>query len=202
MDQPSIQRVYSLCLEGGGNIIVDTIAPLQNSMTQMEAATMGCRFEPSTDPQHKGTFTYPDSLLAGMEQIRRMETGGKHFRPNEVTTDPNGELRFRNIPDQKMVESPTLELNPRKETLWSTLGPPMHDTETQQEATSRGSQDTQSLNTKAHVTHLVLKTIAQLEPETEIEKDKGEDKGELNMSPTDLQDTSCSDLRVGQRPSK
>jgi len=166
----------------------------------MEAATMGCRFEPSTDPQHKGSLTYPDSILAGMEHIREMETGRKHFRSNEVTTDPNGELRFRNIPDQKRVESLTLDLNPRKETIWSTLGAPMHDTD-QQEATSRGSQDNQSLDTKAQVTHLVPKTIAQLEPDTEIEKDKGEDKSEL-MSPTGLQDTPRSDLRVGQRPSE
>jgi len=169
----------------------------------MEAATMGCRFEPPTNPQHKGSLTYPDSLLTGLEQIRGMETGRKHFRPNEVTTDPNGELRFRNIPDQKRAEPLTLELNPRRDTLMSTLGPPMHDTETQQEANLKGrSQDTQSLDTKPQVAYLAPKTTAQLEPDTEVEKDMGEDKGEFNMSPTGLQDASCPGLRVDQRPSK
>ena len=136
------RRVYSLCLEGGGNIIIDTTATLQNALTQIEAATMGCRFEPSTDPQHRGSFTYPDNIRAGMGQIKGMETGRKHFKFNEVETDPNGELRFRNIPDIKRVDSPTLDLNPRKDMLGATLGPPMHDTITQQEATSKESQVT------------------------------------------------------------
>ena len=60
------QRVYSLCLDGGGKIMVNTTAPPQNLSTQLEAATMGCRFEPPTDTQHKGSLTYPDSLLAGL----------------------------------------------------------------------------------------------------------------------------------------
>jgi len=116
------QRVYSLCLEGGGNIIIDTTAPLQNALTQIEAATMGWRCEPSTDPQHTGALTHPDSIRAGVEQIRGMESGRKHFGSNEVKTDPNGELRFRYIQDHKRIDSPTLDLNTRKGL------PPMHDT--------------------------------------------------------------------------
>ena len=118
-------RVYSLCLEGGGNIIIDTTATLQNAPIQIEAATKGCRFEPSTDPQHKGSLTYPDSIRAGMGQIKGMETGRKHSRSNEVETEPNGGLRFRNIPDIKRDDSPTLDFSPRKERLGTTLGPLM-----------------------------------------------------------------------------
>jgi len=195
-------RVYSLCLEGGGNIIIDTTATLQNAPTQIEAATMGCRFEPSTDPQYKGSLTYPDSIRAGMDQIKGMETGRKHFGSNEVETDPNGELRFRNIPDIKRVDSPTLDLNPRKEMLGATLGAPMHDTITQQEATSRESQVTQALDTTIQASHLASKTTAQLESDTEIEKDKRENQGELNTRPIVLPDTSNSDPRTGQRPSE
>jgi len=183
--------------------MVNTTAPSQNSTTQLEAATMGCRFEPPTDPLHKGSLTYRDSLLAGLEQIRGMETGRKHFRPNEVTADLNGELRFRNIPDQQRAKPLTLELNQWRKTLRSTLGPPIHDTETQQKAYLRSrSQNTQSLDTKPQAIHPAPKTTAQLEPDTEVEKDKGEDKGELNMNPTCLQDASRPGFRVDQRPSK
>jgi len=43
-----ILRVYSLCLEGGGNIFIDT--GQQEAMSLTTAATMGCRFEPAVDP--------------------------------------------------------------------------------------------------------------------------------------------------------
>jgi len=125
-----------------------------------------------------------------------METGRKHFGSNEVKTDPNGELRFRYIQDHKRIDSPTLDLNTRKGL------PPMHDTVTQQEVTSRGSQVTQARDTKAQVTHLVPKKIAQPESDTESEKEKKEDKDEFNMSPIGLQDSSRSDLKIGQRPSE
>ena len=53
--------VFSLCLEGGGNIIIDTTASPQAVPTQILAATMGCRFEPAIDPLHKGLLTYPET---------------------------------------------------------------------------------------------------------------------------------------------
>ena len=42
-------KVYSLCLKGGGSIIIDTTATLHTTPTQIAAATMGYRFEPSTE---------------------------------------------------------------------------------------------------------------------------------------------------------
>ena len=63
-----------------------------------------------------------------------------------MTTDLNGELRFWNLPDRKRSEPLTLEFNPNRDTLGSTLGSPIHGTETMQESNLRGrSQDTQSL---------------------------------------------------------
>ena len=56
-----ISKVYNLCLEEGGNILINT-ATQQNAMTFTTAATMGCRFEPAVDPQHTGSLTYPDDV--------------------------------------------------------------------------------------------------------------------------------------------
>jgi len=177
--------------------MVNTTAPLQNPPTQLEAATMECHFEPPMDAQHKGLLTYPLSLLAELVQIGRMETGRKHFRPNEVTTELSGVIRFRNLPDQHRAEPLNLELNQRRDTLRSTLEPPILD----QKAYLRGiSQNTQSLDTKHQAIHPAPKTTAQLEPDTEVEKDNGEDKDELNMSPTCLQDVPRPGFRVDQRP--
>jgi len=50
-----IQSVYSLCLEGGGNILINT--DQQEAMTLTTAATMGCRFEPAVDSLHIGFLT-------------------------------------------------------------------------------------------------------------------------------------------------
>ena len=43
-----LPRVYNLCLEGGGNIIINTTATLHSALTLTTAATMGYRFEPAT----------------------------------------------------------------------------------------------------------------------------------------------------------
>jgi len=66
------QRVYRLCLVGGGNIMVNTMALLQKAPTQLEAATMGCCFESPMDSQHIGSLTYPPDLLAELGQIGGM----------------------------------------------------------------------------------------------------------------------------------
>ena len=62
-------RVYSLCLEGGGNIIIDTTAASQNVLTWIMAAMMGCLLVPAIDPQHQGLLTYPDEIRARLDQI-------------------------------------------------------------------------------------------------------------------------------------
>jgi len=143
-----------------------------------------------------------------MKQVREMDTGRKHFRPNKVTTELNGELRFRNHQDRERVEPPTQELNQKRITLGPTLGSSTHGTKTQREANLRGrSQGTQSLDTKPQDTHPAPKTTAMLdiqlstpvdggyELDTEAERDKGEDKGELNTCLTCLQDASWSGCR-------
>ena len=194
------KRVYSLNLDGGGNIMVNTTELLKQALTQLETTTMGCRFESPMDSRHKGSLTYPPSLLAELEQIGEMETGQKHFRPNEVTTELNGEQRFRNRPDREREEPFTLELNQRTEALGVTR---IHGTGNLQGSNlRRRSQDIQSLETKSQVTYPVPKTTTLLVPDTEVEKDKGEDKGELNTRLTCFQDTPCSGFRVDQRPSK
>jgi len=155
------------------------------------------------DSQHIGSLTHPPNLLAELEQIGGMETGRKYFSSNEVTTDLNGELRFRNFPDRDRAEPLTLELNQKRDALGATLGFPIHGTETLQGFNFReGSPDTQSLETKPQATYPAPKTTALLVPDMEVEKDKGEEKGELNTRLTCLQDTHCSGFRVDQRPSK
>jgi len=117
-------RVYSLSLNQGGNILVNTTAQLPNSPTYLVAATMGCRLEPPSASQHKGSLTYPHSHLAKLEQIRGMDTGRKHFEPNEVTTELNGELCSRNHRDREKAGPLTQEDNQQRTTLGSTFGFP------------------------------------------------------------------------------
>jgi len=194
-----LPRVYSLCLEGGGNIIIDTTANPQNAPTQIAAATMGCCFEPAIDPQHKGLLTYPDNIRAQMGQIRGMAFGLKHFRVNEVETYPNGEQHFRNIPIK--VYSPISD----EERLGTILRPPMHDTP--QEANPReccaaqGHLKRMSGCPTSQKSLLASKTTAQPESNTVTEMVKREHKVELTK-PIGLSDTSHSDPMTGQRPSE
>ena len=58
----AIPRVYNLCLEGGGNILINTTATLQSALTWTTASTLGCRFQPAVDPQHTDSLTYPDDV--------------------------------------------------------------------------------------------------------------------------------------------
>jgi len=127
-----------------------------------------------------------------------METGRKHFGSNEVETDPNRELHFRNIPDSKRVDF----LSPEEKRLGPTLRPLMYDTITPQEAASRDCQVAQALSTTSQASHLTPKTTAQLEADTETEMNRKEHKGELNTRPMGLPDTSHSDPMTGQQPSE
>jgi len=79
--------------------MINTMAPLQQIPTQLEAATMGCRLETPNNSYLKGWLTYPDSLLAELEHYIGGAKGRKNFRANEVTTAPNGELNFQLTPD-------------------------------------------------------------------------------------------------------
>ena len=100
-----LPQVHNLCLEGDGNILINTTAHPQESPTLIEAAPMGCRFEPTEDPQHKGSLTYPANSLQRLGQIKGMKTRKKHFITNEVRTRPNGEITLKTIPTMR-IESP------------------------------------------------------------------------------------------------
>ena len=173
----SLPRVYSLCLEGGGNIIINTTVHPQDTPTLTMAATMGCRFEPAEDPQHKGSLTYPVNIRVGLGQISGMKSGHKHFKANEVETRSNGEIIFKTIPTMK-IEPPIPDKN-RPET---PLRPSTHDTIT--------------LQTRV----LASKTIAHIESATAIEMDKKAKKGELNTQPIGPPDTTHSDTKTCLRP--
>jgi len=195
-----LPRVYSLCLEGGGNIIINTTATPQNAPTQIAAATMGCCFESSIDPQHKGSLTYPDNIRARMGQIRGMEFGRKHFKANEVETQPNRELHFKTIPI-KRVDPPI----PDEERLETILWPSMHDTTILQKANPRdrwvaqGHLKGMAGRPTPQTPFFAPKTTAQPESDTVTEMVKREHRGKLTK-PIGLSDTSHSDPTTGQRP--
>jgi len=172
-----LPRVYSLCLQGGGNIIINTTATPQEAPTLITAATMGCRFEPAIDPKNKGLHTYPVNIRVRLGQISGMEFGRKHFKANEVETLTNGELLFKTIPTTR-IEPPI----PDEERPGTLLWPSIHDTATLQKRV------------------LASTTIAQLESDTAIEMDKKVNKGELNTRPKGPPDTTHSDIKTGQRP--
>ena len=62
-------RVYNLCLEGGGNILINT-SRTPGLTTFTRAATMGYRFEPATNPQQQGSLTYPEDSKQHPESLR------------------------------------------------------------------------------------------------------------------------------------
>jgi len=187
-------KFYSHSLVGGGNIVIDTIATLHKAPTQIAAATMGYRFEPSTDPQHKGSPTYPDNIRTEMGQIKGMKTGLQYFRFNEAETYPTGEPHFRNIPTTK-IDLPI----PDKERLGTTPRHLMHDTTTPQEANPREGRAAQGLDTTLQASHLPPKTTAQPESDTVTEMVTREHSGKPTK-PIGLSDTSHSEPTTGQRP--
>jgi len=102
-----LPRVYNLCLEGGGNIIINTTAHPQEAPTLTVAAMMGCRFEPTEDPQHTGSLTYSTDSLQRLGQYTGMSTGKRHFFTCEVWTQPNGEIILKPpISDKARPEIP------------------------------------------------------------------------------------------------
>ena len=173
-------KVFSLCLEDGGNIIIDTAAAPQHVLTWTVAATMGCLFVPAINPQHKGLLTYPDPIRARLGQISGMELGRKNFRVNEVDTLPNGDLHFTTTPTTR-TDPPI----PREERHGTTLGPPMNDITTLQKRLHRSQ---------------LLYQLAQLELEREIEMDKRKNRNELNMRPQAPPNTPHADTKTSQRP--
>ena len=173
----TLPRVYNLCLEGGGNIIINTTTHSQESPTLMVVATMGCCFEPAEDPQHIGSLTYPANSLHRLGQIKGMRTRYKHFIANEVKTRSNGEIILKTIPTRRI--EPSIPDKERPEI------PPRPST-----------CDTITLQTWA----LASKTVVQLESVTAYEMVRKEKKGELKTRPIDPLDTAHSDIETCQRP--
>ena len=101
----ALPRVYNLCLEGGGNILINTTATLQSALTWTTAASLGCRFQPAVDPQHTDSLTYPDDIRIRLGQIKGMQCGHKHFLAHEVQTLPNAKLHIKSI----RIDPPTSE---------------------------------------------------------------------------------------------
>jgi len=167
------QRVFSLYLAGGRNIVINTTALLQKIPTRLEAATMGCRLETPTNPQLKGWLTYPDRLLAKLEQFIGMENGRKYFRANEVTTEPNRELLFWHTPGQKWAEPLTLKIQATYPETWTAT-----------------SQDSQLSKPKEVVGKLGA----------DIKDEEGEEMCKLIEWIVVLRDLPCSDGKLCQRP--
>jgi len=88
-------RVYNLCLEGGGNILINT-SSLPGQTTLTTAATMGYRFEPATDSQQKGSLTYPEEVRNRLGRRQDLQIGRQSFGLGDVQTLPYGELIFKN----------------------------------------------------------------------------------------------------------
>jgi len=173
----SLPRVYSLCLEGGGNIIINVNAHPLAAPKLITAATMGCRFEPAVDPQHKGSLTYLANIRLRMGLISGMKSGHKHFRANEVETRTNGEMIFKTISTTEIV--PPL---PNENRSVTPLRPPIHDTTTPQ--------------------NMVRASKMTIQPgsATATERDKEENRGELKTRLTGPPDTTHSDIKTCQRP--
>ena len=89
-------RVYNLCLEGGGNILINT-SRTPGLTTITTAATMGYRFETATDSQQQGSLTYPVEVRNRLERRQYLQFGRQAFGPGDVQTLSNGELVFKNI---------------------------------------------------------------------------------------------------------
>ena len=173
----SLSRVYSLCLEGGGNIIINVKTHPLAATKLITVATMGCRFEPAVVPQHKGSLTYPANIRLRMGRISGTKSGHKHFRANEVETLTNGEMIFKTISTSEIV--PPL---PNKNRSVTPLMPPIHDTTTSQNM-GRAS-----------------KMTIQPGSATATERDKEENRSELMTRLTGPPDTTHSDIKTCQRP--
>jgi len=173
-------RVYSLSLNHDGN----TTANLQHSPTHLVPATMGCCFEPLLDSQPKGLLTYPNSYLAKLEQIGGMETGWKHFGPNEVSIKLSGEQCLRNNRDREEAWPLTQEERQQKDNPCPTFSLSKYQTDTQQQINFLGSA---SLLRATPYPSNGDQTAAELMPMMKDAKLMWESAGPVTPEPTDNQ---------------
>jgi len=66
---------------------------------------MGYRFEQATEPQQMGSLTYPEDIRTRLDLRQELNFGRKHFFPDEVQILPNGELIFKNITGDILVNN-------------------------------------------------------------------------------------------------
>ena len=92
--------------------MINTTALLQKVPTQIMAATMGCRLENPNNLHSEGCMTYHSllSLLTTLEQHIGQEKGYRHFGAHEITTEPNGEFKYRLTPTPQRAEPPTTKI--------------------------------------------------------------------------------------------
>jgi len=86
-----LERVYNFCLEGGGNILINT-SNQPEVMIFTSAATMGYLFT----PEQYGSLSYPEEIQTQLKMRQDLSYGFAHFRHGAVETLPNGGLIFEN----------------------------------------------------------------------------------------------------------
>jgi len=109
-----LPRVYNLCLEGGGNILINT-SPQPGLMIFTPAATMGYLFTPASGSQQYSSLSYPEDIQTQLGLRQDLSYGLAHFRLGAVETLPNGKLIFDNIKGdmpQKKPRTPLLDKSP------------------------------------------------------------------------------------------
>jgi len=109
-----LPRVYNLCLEGGGNILINT-SPQPGVTIFTPAATMGYLFTPASGSQQNSSLSYPEDIQTQLGLRQGLSYGHAHFRLGAVETLPNGKLIFDNITGdtpQKKPRTPSLDKSP------------------------------------------------------------------------------------------
>jgi len=91
-----LERVYNLCLEGGGNILINT-SPQPGVMIFTPAATMGYLFLPASGSQQYSALSYPEDIQTQLGLRQDLSYGHARFRVGAVVTLPNGTLIFANV---------------------------------------------------------------------------------------------------------
>jgi len=83
-----LERVYNLCLEGGGNILINT-SPQPGEMIFTPATTMGYLFVPASGFQQYSALSYPEDIQTQLGLRQDLSYGLAHFRFGAVETLPN-----------------------------------------------------------------------------------------------------------------
>ena len=112
-------RVYNLCVEGGGNILINT-SNQPGEMIFTPAATMGYLFTPAPDSQQNSSLSYPEDIQTQLGLRQDLSYGYAQFWLGDVETLPNGQLIFDNITGdmpKKKPRTPLLDKSPGAERL-------------------------------------------------------------------------------------